>query len=146
MKNEPKEGQKRTIKSGQKKDRVPSLAPEGDALKNTAGIKFESRTFVRLSVVTMIKRLHQGAQKGRATNLGRCPSRTASKTSMPTLNGQRNFQLHINHRKLRRTPREKGSNYFNYFAPRPATPPTPSLLYTHNRLVTSWHRADRRRF
>jgi len=69
MKNETKEGQKRTIKA-EKKDRAPSLAPEGDALKNTAGIKFESRTFVRLSVVTMIKRLHQGAQKGDATNLG----------------------------------------------------------------------------
>jgi len=36
-------------------------------------------------------RLHRGAQKGDATNLGRCPSRAASKTSMPTLTGQRNF-------------------------------------------------------
>jgi hypothetical protein len=36
-------------------------------------------------------RLHQGAQKGDATNLGRCSSRAASKTSLPTLNEQRNF-------------------------------------------------------
>src|SRR5271169_3963390 len=36
---------------------------------------------------------------------GRCPSRAASKTSMPTLNGQRNFRLHY----FRRTSSEKGS-------------------------------------
>jgi hypothetical protein len=39
---------------------------------------------------------------------GRCPSRIASATSTPTLNGQRNFQttLHLT------LPPEKGSKYF----------------------------------
>lgn len=44
-------------------------------------------------VVTRFIRLHPGAQKGSAANLeGRCSHRTASKTSMPTLNEQRNPQ------------------------------------------------------
>jgi hypothetical protein len=44
-------------------------------------------------VVTRFIRLHRGAQKGSAANLeGRCSHRTASKTSMPTLNEQRNPQ------------------------------------------------------
>jgi len=40
---------------------------------------------------------------------GRCPSRAASKTSMPTLNGQRNFRLHC----FRRISSEKGSKLFS---------------------------------
>jgi hypothetical protein len=40
---------------------------------------------------------------------GRCPSRAASKTSMPTLNGQRNLDLHF----LRPVWPEKGSNFFS---------------------------------
>src|SRR5580704_10158397 len=39
---------------------------------------------------------------------GRCPSRAASKTSMPTLNGQRNFRLHY----FRRFSPEISSNFF----------------------------------
>ena len=50
--------------------------------------------------MTRFIRLHRGAQKGSAANLeGRCSHRTASKTSMPTLNEQRNlfapvYQIH----------------------------------------------------
>lgn len=61
--------------------------------------------------VTRFIRLHQGAQKGSAANLeGRCSHRTASKTSMPTLNEQRNlfasvYQIHH--------PRRLFKNYFH---------------------------------
>jgi hypothetical protein len=38
-------------------------------------------------------RLHQGAQKAARPTWGRCPGRATSKTSLPTLNGQRNLCL-----------------------------------------------------
>jgi hypothetical protein len=77
------------------------------------GLKQNERPDFRpaFAVIRFI-RLHQGAQKGSATNFGgRCPSRAASKTPMPTLNGQRN---HPNH-KFRRTSRHKGSKKTIFF-------------------------------
>jgi hypothetical protein len=50
----------------------------------------------------------QALRRAMRPTWGRCPSRVASKTSMPTLNGQRNFHLLY----FRRLKSEKGSNYF----------------------------------
>src|SRR3954469_17096454 len=51
----------------------------------------KGRTFVRPLLVTRFIRLHLRRSEGRRDQLGgRCSSRVASKTSMPTLNEQRN--------------------------------------------------------
>ena len=52
--------------------------------------KTKGRTCVRPLLVTRFIRLHPGAQKGGGPTWGRCPSRATSKTSLPTLNRQRN--------------------------------------------------------
>jgi len=49
-------------------------------------------------VVTRFIRLHPGAQKCDGPTWGRCPDRVTSKTSLPTLNEQRNHAF----RNLRR--------------------------------------------
>lgn len=59
--------------------------------RHSTRVQPKSRTCVRLSVVTRFRRLHQGAQKGNAANyFGRCSNRITSKTSILTLNEQRN--------------------------------------------------------
>jgi hypothetical protein len=50
----------------------------------------------------------QALRRAARLTWGRCPSRAASTTSMPTLNGQRNFQITI----IQTWPPEKGSNFF----------------------------------
>jgi len=89
------------------------------------------------STVTKIIRLHQGAQKGDAANLGRCPSRTASKSSMPTLNGQRNCQINIaTDIASDAAAAERFKLFFGNF-PAAIPVPTDSSILAINRLVTS---------
>ena len=77
--------------------------------------KAKGRTFVRPLLMTRFIRLHPGAQKGDATNLGRCPSRAASKTSMPTLNGQRNLHSLTIQTRLAVIWFKINEDFFNYF-------------------------------
>ena len=67
------------------------------AMLNSAGEfarqKAEDRDCSRPSLVMRFGRRHPGAQKGGAANYGgRCSNRTTSKTSIPTLNEQRNLR------------------------------------------------------
>src|SRR5438445_9841907 len=70
--------------------------------------KKEGRTCVRPRSDEVKYAFTKALRRAMRPTWGRCPSRTASKTSMPTLNGQRNFHRHF----FRRNQNEKGSNFF----------------------------------
>jgi len=98
----------------------------------------EGRTCVRPSTVTRLNTPSPRALR-RATRptWGRCPSRVASKTSMPILNGQRNFYFLL----IRPSWRKIVQTIFNYFFRFKSTvgnQMVTSSNYTNNCLVTNY--------
>jgi hypothetical protein len=73
--------------------------------------KQRGRTFVRPRGDEVKYAFTEALRRATRPTWGRCPSRAASKTSMPTLNGQRNFQTTL----LQTRAMQKGSNYFQFF-------------------------------
>src|SRR5438445_11947548 len=80
--------------------------------------KKEGRTCVRPRSDEVKYAFTKALRRATRPTWGRCPSRAASKTSMPTLNGQRNLRLHFH----RRNRSEKGLINFqkttNFFPPK----------------------------
>jgi len=80
--------------------------------------------------------LTEGAQKGDATNLGSLSEPRRKQTSMPTLNGQRNFHFLL----IRPSWRNIVQTIFNYFFRFKSTvgnQMVTSAEYTNNCLVTN---------
>jgi hypothetical protein len=86
--------------------RPPVFSDDANCKADFRNKKREAGVSIRPLIVTRFTRRHSGAQKRGAASLGgRCPDRVASKTSLRTLNGQRNLTFEnviYNFRRLER--------------------------------------------